>query len=56
MVCGSLRQAVTLSDTMMVNRYVKWQLVNKEFRAPVESGQVWKLHRHFHQVECRRVP
>jgi hypothetical protein len=39
MVCGSLRQAVTLSDTMMVNRYVKWQFVNKEFQTDKESEQ-----------------
>jgi hypothetical protein len=56
MVCGSLRQAVTLSDTMMVNRYVKWQLVNKKFRSPKESGQEWKLHPNFHTVKCRLVP
>jgi hypothetical protein len=56
MVCGSLRQAVALSDTMMVNRYVKWQLVNKEFRAPEESEQERKLRRYFHTVKCRPVP
>jgi hypothetical protein len=39
MVCGSMRQAVTLSDTMMVNRYVKWQFVNKEFQTDKESEQ-----------------
>ena len=39
MVCGSLLQAVTLSDTKMVNRYVKWQFVNKEFQTAREYEQ-----------------
>jgi hypothetical protein len=56
MVCGSLRQAVTLSDTKMVNRYVKWQLVNKEFRAAKEPEQEWKSRPEFHTVKCWLVP
>ena len=51
MVCGSLLQAVTLSDTMMVNRYVKWQFVNKEFQTGKESEQEWKWRHHSHIVK-----
>jgi hypothetical protein len=56
MVCGSLLQAVTLSDTMMVNRYVKWQFVNKEFQTDKESEQVPKWSHHSHIAKCRSAP
>jgi hypothetical protein len=56
MVCGSLLQAVTLSDTMMVNRYVKWQFVNKKFQTDKESEQEPKWRHHSHRSKCRPVP
>ena len=39
MVCGSLLQAFTLSDTKMVNRYFTWQFVNKKFQIAREYEQ-----------------
>ena len=39
MVCGSLLQAVTLSDTKMVNRYFTRQFVNKKFQIAWEYEQ-----------------
>ena len=53
MVCGSLLQAVTLSDTMMVNRYVKWQFVNKEFQTDKESEQEPKWTHYCHIAKSR---
>ena len=56
MVCGSLLQAVTLSDTMMVNRYVKRQLVNKKFQPDNEYEQERKWLHHCHSANCRPAP
>ena len=55
MVCGSLLQAVTLSDTMMVNRYVKWQFVNKEFQTGKEFEQEPKWDHYSHIAKSRHA-
>jgi hypothetical protein len=56
MVCVSLLQAVTLSDTMMVNRYVKWQFVNKKFQTDKESEQEPKWTHYCHIAKSRHPP